>query len=185
MMKAITLWQPWASLVAMEEKKFETRSWATSYRGPLLIHTAKGAPIHCQTLANIDKQFNNALTGSTEWNPNIWETLPFGSVIAICNLVDCVEITAKFLDTLSAQEVLFGNYERGRYAWQLEDVHRLKTPIPAKGHQRLWMFDEKPHLISIDPWKIGDTKIWIPQGIRTGQQVPPGTEDAVLGLEVV
>lgn len=38
---ALTLWQPWASLVAWEEKRIETRSWSTSYRGPLVIHAAK------------------------------------------------------------------------------------------------------------------------------------------------
>ena len=40
-MKAITIWQPWASLLACGGKRFETRSWATSYRGPIAIHAAK------------------------------------------------------------------------------------------------------------------------------------------------
>ncbi len=40
-MKAITIWQPWASLIACGAKKFETRSWATNYRGPIAIHVAK------------------------------------------------------------------------------------------------------------------------------------------------
>ena len=34
-MKAISLWQPWASAVALGSKRVETRSWSTSYRGPL------------------------------------------------------------------------------------------------------------------------------------------------------
>lgn len=41
-MKAITLTQPWATLVAIGAKRIETRSWATRYRGPLAIHAAKG-----------------------------------------------------------------------------------------------------------------------------------------------
>lgn len=40
-MKALSLWQPWASLVAIGAKTIETRSWSTSYRGPLAIHAAK------------------------------------------------------------------------------------------------------------------------------------------------
>ncbi len=40
-MKAITIWQPWASLLACGAKQYETRSWATSYRGPIAIHAAK------------------------------------------------------------------------------------------------------------------------------------------------
>lgn len=34
-MKALTLWQPWASLVALSEKTIETRCWSTKYRGEL------------------------------------------------------------------------------------------------------------------------------------------------------
>lgn len=38
--KGLTLWQPWASLVASSDKRIETRSWGTAYRGLLLIHAA-------------------------------------------------------------------------------------------------------------------------------------------------
>lgn len=39
-MKAITIWQPWASLIACGAKRYETRSWPTKYRGPIAIHAA-------------------------------------------------------------------------------------------------------------------------------------------------
>ena len=39
-MKALTLYQPYATAIALGLKKYETRSWATSYRGPLAIHTS-------------------------------------------------------------------------------------------------------------------------------------------------
>jgi len=196
-MKAITIWQPWASLAELREKKIETRSWATSYRGPLLIHSAKGAPVYCETLANLDKQFNNALTGSKEWNPDIWDTLPFGSVIAICNLVDCLKI--KSLDKadgvpvfarlengqdISGNELVFGDYTPGRYAWKLEDVHRLIMPIQARGRQSLWNWNETEHMVAIDPYKVGPTKIWTPKGVRSGRIIDRPDEDAVFGLEV-
>lgn len=41
-MKILTLTQPWATLVALGAKHIETRSWATSYRGPLAIHAGAG-----------------------------------------------------------------------------------------------------------------------------------------------
>lgn len=41
----ISLWQPWASALAIRSKRNETRSWATSYRGPIAIHAAKRAPV--------------------------------------------------------------------------------------------------------------------------------------------
>ena len=42
-MKALTMTQPWATLVALGENTIETRSWSTSYRGPLAIHSARAA----------------------------------------------------------------------------------------------------------------------------------------------
>jgi hypothetical protein len=36
--KALSIWQPWAHLLATGEKLYETRNWSTSYRGRILIH---------------------------------------------------------------------------------------------------------------------------------------------------
>ena len=44
-MKALTIWQPWASLIARGVKQYETRSWATKYRGPIAIHAAMKNPL--------------------------------------------------------------------------------------------------------------------------------------------
>lgn len=40
-MKVISIIQPWATLIALGEKKFETRSWKTKYHGELAIHAIK------------------------------------------------------------------------------------------------------------------------------------------------
>ncbi len=37
-MKALTLQQPWATLIAEGHKRVENRTWQTAYRGPLAIH---------------------------------------------------------------------------------------------------------------------------------------------------
>lgn len=37
-MKAITILQPFTSLVALKKKVIETRCWKTSYRGKIAIH---------------------------------------------------------------------------------------------------------------------------------------------------
>ncbi len=39
-MKALSLRQPWASLIADGRKTIETRTWRTRYRGPLAIHAS-------------------------------------------------------------------------------------------------------------------------------------------------
>lgn len=43
-MKALTVRQPWASLIALGVKTVETRSWSTKYRGPLAIHAGMTRP---------------------------------------------------------------------------------------------------------------------------------------------
>src|SRR5690349_2810871 len=39
--RGLSLWEPWAFLMAVDEKRFETRSWATPYRGTVAIHASK------------------------------------------------------------------------------------------------------------------------------------------------
>lgn len=193
-MNALTIYQPWASLKASNEKEYETRSWQTKYRGPLLIHAAKGSKIYYHTLANLDQTFNQALTGGKKWDLGIWDKLPLGKVMAVGTLVDCLEIGVEYMTKWGTEmeyplptgnELAFGDYTPGRFAWTFENVHQLKEPIPAKGMQRLWNFDETPHLVAIDPWSIGETKIWTPKGVISGKRVDPARdEDAVQGLEV-
>lgn len=149
-MKAITLWQPWASLIAIGAKKIETRSWPTKYRGPLAIHAAKSAPLYARALADIDKAFNQPLTGKKEWDPNIWLKLPFGAVLCTCNLVDCLEIGVEYMSKWGSEiehplptgnELAFGDYTPGRFAWILGDIKPLPEPIPTRGAQGLWNWE--------------------------------------------
>ncbi len=144
-MKAITLWQPWASLIASGAKKIETRSWATNYRGALAIHAAKTdneelramiSMWHIQTgLAPLKGQKN--ILPELTWSGIQWDDLPKGCVIAICKLVDCIptdNMTQKQIEI----ERHFGDFSPGRFAWILEDVQLLPEPIPVNGKQGLW-----------------------------------------------
>ena len=150
-MKAITLWQPWASLVALRAKRYETRSWATSYRGPLAIHAAK-KPIS-SILPLIDaytKQLMevNLIAFAESFAPDAgivgFDSLPLGCIVATCELrgVYPVEDVYHRLYELP-NESHFGDFSAGRFAWRLTDVVCLDKPIPARGAQRLWEWSEK------------------------------------------
>lgn len=133
-MKAITILQPYASLIVEEIKKYETRGWPTNFRGPIAIHAGK------QNLFNgLDfvtaAEIQNAL-------PVLPELLPTGAVIAIADLVDCIEMTDEFIKSLPRLELLFGYYKVGRYAWHLENIRPI-VPVPAKGMQRIWNWEGK------------------------------------------
>lgn len=138
-MKALTLTQPWAALVALGAKRFETRSWRTDYRGPLAIHAAKGYPSDCQELV-LYEPFHSVLLRNYGHPFDIAPALRAqrGLVLATCRLVDCIRITERFGDALSVQERQFGDYTPGRYAWRLDDIRLLATPVPARGSLGLW-----------------------------------------------
>lgn len=150
-MKAITILQPWASLIPAGAKTIETRSWSTKYRGPIAIHAGKVEDIVA---------YNNLFplieplekSGKLPIFPN---RRPTGKVIAIADLIDCLKVTdwaiGDGLRVISAtlengqiitgNELEFGDYAPGRYAWRLANVQQI-NPIPAKGKQRLWEWEQ-------------------------------------------
>lgn len=166
-MKAISLTQPWATLVAIGAKRIETRSWQRSYRGPLAIHAAKGFPIEAQKLCAQDP-FASALkaAGAKDYSGK----LPTGCIVAVCQLVDVLPIVGAKWPTghrcvgldddgivrvwnpglfckvkfhcgdiqLCEHEAAFGDYAPGQFAWLLEDVVALSEPIPCRGALSLW-----------------------------------------------
>jgi hypothetical protein len=139
-MKVITIVQPWATLLAIGEKKFETRSWHTKYRGELAIHASKKTD---KVICNYEP-FHSILVkhGYTEAN------LPTGMILAIGQLTDCCRVeqnngTAAILTgghIVSGNEYIFGNFSDGRYAWQITDVTSLNQHIPVKGRLGLWEY---------------------------------------------
>ncbi|MEG4273840.1 MULTISPECIES: ASCH domain-containing protein [unclassified Microcoleus] len=122
---ALTLWQPWASLIQQEIKRIETRSWSTNYRGPIAIHAAK-KPVNISDYP-----------GLFELLPDNCE-IPLGAVVAIANLVDCVEMTPEFIAQQSETELMCGDWLPGRFAWVLEIIRPVVPAIAATGGQKLW-----------------------------------------------
>lgn len=136
--KAISLWQPWASLWCSDAKEHETRHWPTRYRGPLLVHAAQrferdfgGDPIEAITADYF----------GSDWR----RTLPTGALIGIVNIVGCRPVE----DIMSGwgcppcpvpmahwADYQCGNWEDGRFGWRRSDAFELfETPIPWRGLQ--------------------------------------------------
>lgn len=81
-MKALTIWQPWASLIAWGEKLYETRPFATQYRGPLAIH----AGLDDSALDVVDANSFYRAAFKRHGDP-VLTKLPFGKVICVVDLV--------------------------------------------------------------------------------------------------
>ncbi len=139
-MKALSLLQPWASLVVTGAKQIETRSWSTKYRGGLLIHASTG-------------KAGAALTAEPPFSRYIhnFNQLPFGAIIGQVVLTDVVRVeelhlSGTAINHLTLEERAFGDYTNGRFAWMLEEPVLFSKPIPVKGTLGLWEYNGELYL---------------------------------------
>ncbi len=128
-MKAITLLQPLASLIAVGAKKIVTCPEATGHRGRLAIHAAV-------TPVTVSDPYHQKVLLEANVNP---DDLPLGVIIAQCRLVDCREITTA--NCPCYPEFAFSDFTPGWFAWTLSDICVLPEPVPAKGRDDLWQWD--------------------------------------------
>jgi hypothetical protein len=151
-MKALTLRQPFASLVALGEMWIETRNWQSQYRGPLAIHAGRAFTREDAIFTITQPEIAGALVrhglkGSGE--------LPLGAVVAIAQLVDVVpvdkidrawisqpDISESGRYVISEKDQAFGDFSAGRYAWILTDAQRLQEPVPAVEGSGLWDWEK-------------------------------------------
>ncbi|MDE2096723.1 MAG: ASCH domain-containing protein [Patescibacteria group bacterium] len=161
-MKALSLIQPWATLIAIGAKRIETRSWATRYRGEIAIHASKRFTMDEREICD-EEPFLSALTRGgykRTWREEhhvqipLWDALPLGAIVAVARLAaifrtDDVALLPGQLRLANdnpdygyfptaPHESDFGNYQPGRFAWLLDDVKALAEPIPCKGALNLW-----------------------------------------------
>lgn len=129
-MKAISLWQPWASLMVLGHKRIETRTWKTDYTGELAIHAAKRLFI----------PDNPALVEVLERLGINLFSFPRGAIVGTVKLIKCIATGYDFRPL--GYENLFGDYTPGRYGWITTDAKTFDIPIPCRGRQGL--FDWEP-----------------------------------------
>ena len=125
-MKALTIKQPWATLIIEGYKKYEFRSWKTNYRGKILIHAGLSLE------KNNSKKFENYNLKYSK-----------GEIIGEAELVDCILVDEKFnQELLNINPILYGQSNHNMvYAWKLENVKKYETKIPIKGKLGLWNYE--------------------------------------------
>jgi hypothetical protein len=143
-LKGISLWQPHASLVAVGFKLIETRGWDA------FGYVEAGERIAIQAAMNrswlnliSEPPFETCLRKAEQAGTLalVDGKLPLGYIIATATLVDSVEITDKFIADLANAnplEFMLGDYRPGRFAWSLDDVKPLATPIRFRGRQKFF-----------------------------------------------
>ena len=116
-MKALSLRQPYASFIAIGKKTIETRTWATNYRGKLLIVSSKGKIYK-------DVPYRHFLSLG----------LPFGMALATVELIACRPMIKE------DEKAAMFPYREDLYAWVLINIKRIE-PFPVKGRLKLFEVD--------------------------------------------
>lgn len=160
-MKVITVWQPWASLIAIGAKPYEFRSWkppASLIGRRIAIHAAarlvmasevralilalKGAKgFRCPCLdANIALPILQAILDGLSGSPDTLFATPAARSVPLSHVV----CTAVLGEPRRGDEIAREFGETGNppgeanWGWPMLDVERLLPPVPARGRQGLW-----------------------------------------------
>lgn len=131
-MKAITIKQPFASLIRAGLKEYEFRTWKTNYRGKIYIHAGM----------SVDKK---AMEKFKDYDLEY----PKGAIIAVAELVDCVIVDESFRETLQEKNSLvysgvIKDPSWNGYGFKLVNIKKVK-PISVKGKLGLWNFNQEEY----------------------------------------
>lgn len=129
-MKALTISQPFASLISRGVKVVENRKWYTGYRGPLAIHAGKGTQY-------LDR--------------DELKDYPTGCVVGVAELIGCTTRESIRMSAASRPDSMVGPYSmaflnshehaEGPFCWILSDFRKFENPPAWKGAQGLWEID--------------------------------------------
>lgn len=156
-MKAITIHQPGASLLAHGIKKFETRAWPVPSKllgQCVAIHAAK------------TKQGMKGVSPETLMEYGMPDyrkaPIPFGAIIGYGRIIRSQKIFSRFPSEgghrmifegkespesmfISGKEESLGDWSIGRYVWLFEDVYLFPKPLLCRGYHKFWTVDGEIH----------------------------------------
>ncbi|WP_445222228.1 ASCH domain-containing protein [Bradyrhizobium sp. Pa8] len=129
--KAISLWQPWASLWVSPNKLHETRHWSTPYRGQLLVHAAK------KIVFDLDEELADIVV--SEFGGHWGMDLPTGAIVGVVDLTDVIPTEKLYMKGfMDDADMACGDFSAGRFGWRRGSYRRFREPIPYRGHQRIF-----------------------------------------------
>lgn len=141
-MKALTLWQPWATLLAHGRKRIETRSWRPRYvREPfyLAVHASSywSKALHGMTC---QEPFRSELA---QCGVRVVDQMSMSAVVGVVRVLQCVQTVeiaegGRFAGLLTEKEGKFGDYTPGRWGWVCDQFLPFPEPVPCKGQRFLW-----------------------------------------------
>ena len=162
---AITIWQPYASLLADQLKTTETRSWGPPLHAlgqPLAIHSGSRKVAQSTIPFHVNRKMQ--VKYSDSWRSEI----PYGCILAVGTLDSYYWVTGGTRTDDTGQEVViaqhvkpieqssmtdplhvevptdpWGDYSTGRYIWKITDLETLEVPIKVSGSRNLWKWSRE------------------------------------------
>lgn len=141
-MKVISICQPFAGLLVLGLKEYETRSWATKHRGPLAIHSSAKIPTYGHD--TIKMLYDSFPSRFYEGSPATKKIYKSGYIIGEVELVDVVRTEAVEFGIDNFLEQYVGDFTEGRFAWKCANPIIYENPVSIKGKLQLWEW-EKPN----------------------------------------
>lgn len=132
----------------MGTKIYETRHWHPNYLGPIAIHAAKRRNVGEINALLSDPVWQAALRHLVGVNPRTLSSrpididdLPFGAIVSKGYLAKVIKTDLLTnLDFPDGRFDIFGDYSPGRFAWKIENLHRIE-PIDCIGRQKFFSVD--------------------------------------------
>lgn len=135
MVKAISVWQPWASLIVSGLKDVENRRWRTRHLGPVVIHAAQY--VSARVLDEAAELIDRRLVGRPDEHLRALKVLEQFEVLPRAALVGVVDVVDYSLATLSRSPWSQG-YGPRDWCWILNGARAFVRPVPWRGQQRLF-----------------------------------------------
>ena len=148
-MKALTIWQPWASLIIEGCKPYEFRRWAfpKSLEGQRIVIHAGIRPVRMREV--------NEILLSLEKHRGFGTGLILGPALDLLDKVSRnptalmlgAGLGTAVLGVPQRAKYLFGqgdddDIDPGMWAWPLSDIQPFDAPVPARGAQSFWDWKE-------------------------------------------
>ena len=148
-MKALTIWQPWASLIMAGVKPYEFRSWAAprSLVGQRIAIHAGARPMRAAEIHELLEHLGLprtargtglAVAASIPILERAWrrpELFPLKHVLGTALLGQPRRACEIYPDDFSSDS---DRLEHSNWAWPLTAIEHLEPPVPARGAQGLW-----------------------------------------------
>ncbi len=148
-MKALTVAQPVASLVASGAWGALTRSVDTAHRGWLAIHASSKLPLEMLAACS-QEPCRRVLAAAGYPSP---AALPLGAVVGVARLVNCLRIDMSMRLPAEPERSL-GEWREGRWAWLLMEPILLPRPVAATGACELWEWRAPDWVMEMLRWRL-------------------------------